>query len=286
MEEKIQNICEATEAAALYTVIRDGADLAGDGTPGVFKAFLPVKITKEEVLEQLHKHVGKKLLCPASFKNGIAEALRLTYVPCWVFNGKMVVKYDAVFGIDRAEKDRYGKSKIATDWYPVGGTYVKELDEFSWDSDIASDKDLAGLEPFTSADFIAYDGTLPGEAEKAAGIRGMNEAWKDVSAKRKEELPQELRERILDDKHCHRIKELKQNIAWTGVGYTHALVPVWIYRREFRGKTYAVMANGETGSLSGVTPMSPGKLAAAAAAVLAVLAGIAFAVKFILSLFA
>ena len=92
--------------------------------------------------------------------------------------------------------------------------------------------------------------------------------------------------RILEDKNCHHVKDLKSSIAWTGIAYAHVLLPVWVYRRAYRGRTYTVLENGETGALTGTTPVSPARAAACACAVLGALALLAFGVRFVMRLFA
>ena len=271
--------CAKTEA-------HSAEELAGDGLPDVFGGIVPPKIGRSEAAERMRKSIAKKLLCPPAYRDGIPEGIAPAYAPAWVFGGKMVVQYGAVFGVDRADRDRYGKAVTMTDWYPVGGTYVKELDELVWASGRGSWDDPSGLEPYDIGRCQAYDEKYLSGAELLGGEKVLRDAWAAAAGKRKEDLPEELRVRILEDKNCHHVKDLRPSIAWTDITYAHVLLPVWIYRRTYRGKAYTVLENGETGALTGTTPVSPLRAAVCAGAVIGALALLAVGVRLLMRLFA
>ncbi len=271
--------CEKTEAHSAEA-------LAGDGSPDVLGGVVPPKIGRNEAAERMRRSIGKKLLCPSSYRDGIPEGIAQAYAPAWMFTGKMVVQYGAVVGVDRADRDRYGKAVTLTDWYPVGGTYVKELNELVWASERGAADDPAGLEPYDTGRCRAYDDRYLSGAVSLEGGKVLRDAWAAASGKRKESLPEELRVQILEDKNCHHVKDLKPSIAWTDISYAHVLLPVWIYRRTYRGKAYTVLENGETGSLTGTTPVSPLRAAVCAAAVIGAFALLAVGVRFLIRLFA
>ena len=290
--ERGTSVCSAcgheTEIPGLpcgRTEAHSAGELSAKG-PAAYDGVAPAVIGRAGAAERMRKIIGKKLLCPSSYREGIEEGISPAYAPAWVFTGKMVVQYGATFGVDRADRDRYGKAVTQTDWYPVGGTYVKELDELVWAAEPGSGDDPAGLEPYDTESCRAYDERYVSGAEILEGEKDLRGAWETVSGRRKESLPEELRVRILEDKNCHHVKELKSSIAWTGIAYARVLLPVWIYRRTYRGRTYTVLENGETGSLTGRTPVSPARAAACACAVLGALALLAIGVHCLMRLFA
>jgi DNA-directed RNA polymerase subunit RPC12/RpoP len=70
------------------------------------------------------------------------------------------------------------------------------------------------------------------------------------------------------------VRDITEDIFVTDEKSRYALLPVWVYRYEYKGKTFPFTINGQTGKIVGKVPVSPQKVWAYGATLWAVLSAI------------
>lgn len=236
----------------------------------------PFHITREDAANALMHAFKKHPFCPSKFKKLAASAaLSGLYLPGWVFTASTVTKYRGQYGVDRAEKDRYGKVRTVTDWYPASGTFVEDYnDRLTWGTAHFDEKLLDGVKPFQTADCRAYaPDYLPGFAVEPYET-ALDLAWKKARKELEDELKRDARAKLIDDKGAHHIKDLEFDTAYSELSYQYLLLPVWVATLRFGGKTHTLLVNGETGKVSGKAPVSPLRAGLAGLLAAAVLLGL------------
>jgi small-conductance mechanosensitive channel len=77
--------------------------------------------------------------------------------------------------------------------------------------------------------------------------------------------------KIRHEKNADHVKDLHLRTAYTNITYKYLMLPIWISSFKYNDKVYQFMVNGQTGKVSGKTPVSAVKVIITILAVLAVL---------------
>ena len=90
----------------------------------------------------------------------------------------------------------------------------------------------------------------------------------------KESIKFKLREaiesKIRTEKNADHVKNLKLSTRYYDVTYKYLLLPVWISSYKYKDKVYQFMVNGQTGKVSGKTPISIPKVIITVAGIIAI----------------
>ena len=253
--------------------IASEADFAA--APETPTGICPFLITREEAAAACQKWIRPKLLCPAAARKLAAADFRGAYLPGWTYSAGVVSHYSGSYGVDRPEKDRYGRMRTATDWYPASGTFAEDYaDRLVWGTDRFDEKLLAELTPYKTCDCRAFDAayTAGFEAEKAS--IPADAAWRKARRLIEADVLKDVRAKVIDDKGAHHIKDIMPEIAYNGISCQYLLLPVWIAATTVGGKDYCFLVNGETGKVAGKAPKSAVRTAIAAILCLAAAVGL------------
>lgn len=223
------------------------------------------KIAKNTAADRFKKWIKKKLFCPSKAKKNCKPGhFNGVYIPVWTFDTDTVTDFSAKYGIDRSYVDSKGNTHTRTDWYSVSGTHREFIDDHTV---IATDRYdtslLKSLLPFDTANNLTYDPQyLAGFAAEKYSV-GLNEGWERAKTGISEILKSSISSEIKRDKHADKVDRLKMNVFYNNIKYKYLLAPVWISSFKYKDKIYNFMVNGETGKISGKTPVSPLRVAIA-----------------------
>ena len=64
----------------------------------------------------------------------------------------------------------------------------------------------------------------------------------------------------MEENHADRIRNLRIESSFSKLTYKYLLLPVWISSYKYKEKVYQFMVNGQTGKVSGKTPISIPKI--------------------------
>lgn len=261
-------VCDDTFAASSCPYCGNPTVVPGQFTDMLKPDFvLPFKLEKDDALEALKKHYGKKYLLPQAFKNANhLDEVKGVYVPFWLYDGKAYG--DCVYEAEKSQMKRQGDMEITTkEIYHVERKGTLEFSKIPADASTKMDDNLMeSIEPYKYEDLKPFS---------KAYLTGYMADKYDVEAK--DDAPRAIK----------RARESTKNALYTDVkGYTsvttktenikvdqgkayYAMLPVWLLTTRWNGNNYTFAMNGQTGKLVGDLPTNKPKMWLTIAAVFA-----------------
>jgi len=219
----------------------------------------PFTITKEQAVENVKKWVKKRLYAPSKFKKFfIEDKVYGVYEPGYTFDSMTYSFYSGVIGKrrERVVRDRDGHTHTETyvEWHNVSG----RLQHFFDDVLINGSKNLTqnffiSLAPYNYQTLVNYD---------AKFLAGFSASMTDKSVKQgfgeaKIIMDNRIRSMILSKYNCDVIQYLNVKTNHERVSYKYVLFPIYHLIYSFKKKTdNKIFINGNTGKVSGKTPVS------------------------------
>lgn len=239
------------------------------------------KIDKHKAGEVFAKWIKKKWLAPGDLKNLYErDKLQGVYLPYWTFDADTVCEYYAEGGKHRKvkEKDSNGNEveKTVTDWYPVSGRVKEEFDDVL----VKASKNLKpslleAIEPYNTKELVSYEPTyLSGYGAECYTV-SLEDAHKEARDKMENELRSMSRKDVL--RKYDEVRNLSVDIDYDDETYKHIMIPVYATAYNYKGNTYPVLINGQTGKISGKYPKSKAKIAIIVVIIAAAIAAFVFA---------
>lgn len=239
------------------------------------------KIDKHKAGEVFTNWIKKKWLAPGDLKNLYErDKLQGVYLPYWTFDADTVCEYHAEGGKHRKvkEKDSNGNEveKTVTDWYPVNGRVKEEFDDVL----VKASKNLKpslleSIEPYNTKELVSYEPTyLSGYGAECYTV-SLEDAHKEARDKMENELRSKSRKDVL--RKYDEVRNLSVDIDYDDETYKHIMIPVYATAYNYKGNTYPVLINGQTGKICGNYPKSKAKIAIIVAIIAAAIAAFAFA---------
>lgn len=279
--EKKTILCNACGAEAIYDALQISAVCPFCGSNQVMEAsdhrtmapggVVPFSISDSQASQLFINWIRKKWFCPKMAKESAkAKNFNGVYLPYWTFDADTVSDYHARYGIDKRVRNRKGEVKVVTDWYPTSGTYQEKFDDELVSATTNHNQImLKGLEPYNTAANKRYQPEYVAGYVAERYAVGIKEAWNYAKQAMTDKLDSGIRKKVRYEKHADRVDGLRITTAYHNVTYKYLLLPVWISNYQYKNKIYHFMVNGQTGKVSGKTPISAVKVAFAIAAALA-----------------
>lgn len=266
-------VCEETMGAS-------GCPYCGNPTivPGTFSGMLkpdyvlPFNYTREQAVEALGKHYGKRYLLPKSFTSqSHLEEIKGVYVPFWLYDG--TTNGTCVFEATNSRSQVIGDEKITTiDYFNVmrrGGLAFEKLPSNA--STHMDDTLMESLEPYD------YNGLKDFNKAYLTGyMADKYDRSAEDCADRAVQRAKNSTESALHDsvRGYNTVTTRSANIHVEQGKVSYALLPVWLLSTRWNDKNYMFAMNGQSGKMVGDLPVNKGKLWATIAAVFAVLAAL------------
>ena len=229
------------------------------------------QISAKEASERFREWIGRKFFCPKLAKDSAKpKAFKGLYTPFWTFDSNTKSTYTAEYGIDHVEEDKDGEKHTTTDWYRTSGKYKRFFDDLLISaSSKQNEQMLEGLEPYDTTKAVEYKPEyMAGFAAEKYSVK-VKDAWEKAKKKIQSMLRRDVEEKIHHEKACDHVRDVRINTVHEDVTYKYLLLPVWISSFQYKDKVYHFMINGQTGKVSGETPISWIKVAIVAAVVIA-----------------
>ncbi len=269
--EKKTVLCKACGAESVYDVLEIAAVCPFCGSNQVMEAsdkktmapggVVPFRISDEQASQLFKNWIKGKFFCPKLAKESAkAKSFKGVYLPYWTFDTQTVSEYRADYGKDRRIR-RGDQVQIVTDWYATQGVYQAAFDdELVCATTNQNQSMLMGIEPYNTADNKSYKPEyVAGFAAERYAI-GVKEAWESAKRSMKSKLHSSITQRIRSKYGADRVRNLIINTKYAGITYKYLLLPVWISSYTYNGTVYKFMVNGQTGKVSGRTPISVPKV--------------------------
>lgn len=239
--------------------------------PGGIVAF---QLDAKDASARFKRWIGGRFFCPKLAKDSAKpKAFKGVYVPFWTFDSKTVSRYSGQYGKHRMVRGRDGKMVQKTTWYSARGEFSHFFDDVLVSaSSKQNEMMLEKIAPFRTQEAAEYKPEyLAGFMAERYSVKA-TDAWETARRKMDDELKGRIQEKIRIEKNADCIGMLNIQTSHRNITYKYLLLPVWISSFQYNQKVYHFMINGQTGKVSGETPISWVKVAFVAAAVIAVLA--------------
>lgn len=251
-------------------------------------ALIPFALDERAARRAMSDWLGRLWFAP----NGLQRYARKgrpmqgVYVPCWTFDADTESRYrgqrgDAYYVTrtvtvrvnGKSRKQRRQVRKIR--WRRVSGRVARFFDDILVPA--------ADSLPRREADAIApwdLDALMPYRPEYLAGFRAegytlpLEQGFAAARAIIERRIERDVRFDIGGD--AQRIERI--DTAIRDVTFKHVLLPVWLAAYSYRGKTYRIIVNGQSGAVGGARPWSRIKIALALLLGAALAAAIGYAV--------
>lgn len=248
------------------------------------ESVLEFKVPESTVRESIRKWYGSRWFAPNNLGvKAMTDTLHGIYIPYWTFDAQVDADWSAMSGDYYYETESYTDSSGQRQtrrvqkvrWYPSSG----HLDHFFDDELVPATRGvqmdlLRKVEPFpTTTELKPYSpGFLSGwnvEQYQIDLIAAAKHAREGMDGKTRSLCAQQ----VPGDTH----RDLQVDADYSGQTFKHILVPVWLLAYTYRAKTYQVVVNGYTGTISGRYPKSAAKITLLVLAILAVIGAIFWA---------
>lgn len=277
-------LCKACGAESIYDALQTSAVCPFCGSNQVMDAndqdtmapggVVPFRISDKEAAELFKQWIKRRWFCPKLAKDSAKpKKFKGIYLPYWTFDTDTFSTYQGEYGIDHTKKDKNGNTHTTTDWHKTSGTHREFIDDelvlASKNHDMSM---LRKLEPFDTANNKSY------KPEYIAGFvaerysLGLKDAWAVATRSIKEKLNRHISENIKREKRADRVRNLKLGTNFSNITYKYLLLPIWVSNFKYNDQVFQFMVNGQTGKVSGKTPISIPKVIITVVAVIAIIA--------------
>ncbi len=241
------------------------------------RAVVPFALEPKGAQDVFRKWIAGRWFAPNALKQTVrnVNGVRGVYLPCWTFDARTTSNYQGQRGIDRVvqetRRDAQGNTVVVhrtvTDWYPVSGTVFLSFDDTLVPAShsipehltsVLTDWDVSGMQPF-SDDYVA-----------GFTVEAYQVALEPAFAEARAQFDTAILGAVHRDIGGNHQRVSNVSTRYDGVTFKHILLPVWICSYQFKGRSWRVVVNGQTGAVKGDRPWSGWKigfavLAAAAA---------------------
>lgn len=231
---------------------------------------VPFKLDAAMASNRFKRWISGKFFCPKLAKDSARpKAFKGMYVPYWTFDSQTSSNYQGHYGRDRVVR-RNGKSHVETRWFHTSGNYRRFIDDMLVCGSSRQNEEMLGqVEPFDTSQAVEYRPEyMAGFTAERYTIR-MKDAWKTAKGKIQNLLEGEIESKIRQEHHADRVGNVRIQTQFSAITYKYLLLPVWISSFQYKDKVYHFLINGQTGRISGQTPISWIKVGLVSAAAVA-----------------
>lgn len=276
-------LCKSCGAESIYDALQTSAVCPFCGSNQVMDqndtdtiapgGVVPFSISDKQASELFQKWINKKFFCPKLAKQSAkADKFKGIYLPYWTFDTQTFSTYSGEYGIDHKRKDKDGNVHVETTWHHTSGKYNEFIDD---ELVIATNKQdrnmLKGIEPFDTANNKTYKPEyIAGFVAERYSV-GLKDAWKIAETSIKNKLKYHVADKIRKEHHADQTRNISLSTVFTNKTYKYLLLPIWVSNFKYNDKVYQFMVNGQTGKISGKTPISIPKVIITVIAVIAII---------------
>jgi len=224
---------------------------------------VPFRISAKQAGEKFTAWIKGKLFCPNEAKKSArAESFQGIYLPYWTFDADTHSVYSGEYGYQKKRKNKDGNEEVYYEWHRGDGV----LDKFIDDELVCAcgnnhDKAmLNSIEPFNTEDNVAYRPEyLAGFAAERYSL-GVKDAWVKAKQAIKNKLHNLCENKLRTEHNADTARNVSVNTQYSNITYKYLMLPIWISSFTYKGKVYQFMVNGQSGKVSGRSPVSPWKV--------------------------
>lgn len=277
-------LCEACGAQSIYDALQTSGVCPFCGSNQVMEAqeedtiapggVVPFQINDDQAAQFFHTWIKRKWFCPKLAKESARpKSFKGIYLPYWTFDTQTSATYRGQYGTRHTRRNSKGETKVEIRWHSTSGS----LNKFFDDELVLASKNhdaniLRGLEPFDTAKNKTY------KPEYVAGFVaerysiGLKDAWEKAKLSIRAKLESLAEDNIRHRHHTSYVRGVSVRASYDDITYKYLLLPIWVSNFKYKNKVYQFMVNGQTGKVSGRTPISAVKVGFTVVAIIIILA--------------
>ena len=228
-------------------------DLAGIKPNAVY----PFLLDAATAVQASKKWAKKRIFAPRKFKKNLEERnLNGIYLPCFTFDSKTQSVYNGRLGETRTRTVRKnGKSytQTYTVWHNVSGRFNRDFDDVTISSGNTPQSEISKLEPFNAQSLCVYEKKFLSGFSAGHYSRDIKVCWGDA----KDIMDARIRREIIASYGYDKVDYLNVSTIHNDVTFKYVLLPVYRLNYKYKNKEYPISVNGNTGKVTGKSPVSP-----------------------------
>ena len=242
------------------------------GTPLVYKyeqiprlvkpqEIIPFRIDQKQAKQLFIRWAKRRFFAPRKFKKYLIAPSNFMseYMPYWVFDGHTTTSYTGERGVYYYETETYyenGEQKTRQvrriEWYPVSGEVRVPFTNLTVPGYSSEKMPFFQIETWNFSDTAPYDPRLLSGYEAKTYSVKLPVAKKVAERVMEERIKSAIRRDIGgDEQRIH-----SYSIHYDQLFYRHDLMPIYYGSYKYKNKIYSFSINGQTGAVSGKTPIS------------------------------
>jgi len=247
-----------------------------DDIPGLKpNAVIPFRVSKEKAIEAVTKWAKKKLFAPSRFKkNVVPKDVDGVYNPAFMFDATTTTRYNGV--LSRTETTTSfvnGRSVVSTRTVriPISGTHNGTFTNIMIQAcDEIKQTELNKIQPFDNQNISEFNdaflfGYVAGQ-HKRDGMACWGQARSDIEKR--------IQQEVLRQHPGCTVVSFNAQTNYNTASYRYTLIPIYVGHFTYRNKLFNFYINGDTGRITGKTPVSPLRVSALVGGIVAVVGGI------------
>jgi hypothetical protein len=217
------------------------------------ESLLPLKVSEPQARDLIRAWYGRQWLAPNTFRlKALTDTVKGVYLPYWTFDAHADARWTAESGTYYYVREG-GRTERRVSWKPAAGELTHVFHDDLVCASVGVDAArLRRIEPFPTESLVPFDpGYLSGWTVERYQIDLVSAA--ERSRRQMEATLHELCGRqVPGDTY----RDLSVDATFTNQTFKHILAPIWILTYMFGTKSYQVVVNGVTGTISGSRPWS------------------------------
>lgn len=262
--EKVQVRCQSCQAISVFDPGKIGERCQFCGSTALVpyeevkdafrpESLLPLKVAESQARDLIRAWYGRQWLAPNRFSaKALTDTVKGIYLPYWTFDAKAHARWTAESGTYYYVRE--GNRQVQrVRWTPASG----ELDHV-FDDDLVcasvgvNPERLRRVEPFPTDTLVPYDaGYLAGWTVERYQIDLVAAAERS-----RQQMDATLRELCARQIPGNTYRNLVVDAAYRDQTFKHILAPVWLLSYVYGARSFQVVVNGVTGTISGSRPWS------------------------------
>lgn len=257
-----------------------------DHDAGIKPALIvPFKVSQEEAIAKFKAWMKKRYFAPSKLiQYYTLNALSGAYIPYWTFdadtNSSYVVRIGTYYYVTVTRTVMNdGKPTQVTEqvrkirWRTETGEYSEFFDDVL----VRASKNVASnlihkVEPFQLSGLVDYQPAyLSGFLAERYSIP-LKEGWHDATRIIDGRIQNGIYGQVFGDV----VEIVNVSTDFQHITYKHILLPIWISSFHFKDKTYRFLVNGQTGKVTGQSPISVVKVSILVAIIVFIIAAVIF----------
>ena len=230
---------------------------------------VPFQISRDEAVEKFKVWMKKRYFAPSKLiKSYKLDKLAGAYIPYWTFDSNTDSSFIVNIGTYYYVMETHtvfedGKPKQVTKqvrkirWHTESGRYSEFFDDVL----VKASRNVASglidkIEPFHLNALLDYKmDYLSGFLAERYSIP-LKEGWSDARGIIDMGITNGIRRQV----HGDVVEIMSVSTDYDDITYKHILLPIWISSFQFNSKIYRFLVNGQTGKVSGKSPVSAVKV--------------------------